>query len=263
MAFFSDFIEGIIFKNDARRYWRAEHFGMTGESIKIKKSATDTIDALMLKPSQSEVLGTVLFFESAHYNHQFHIPQVSYLCQQGFRVVMFDYSGFGLSSGKPSFDGLISDAECVYHWLKTHFNREKFLFFAQGIGCDVALRLYQKHSEDIAGLVLESAYSSRKGWIKDRWGPVVGDLAAAMLKSDAPEPYTILPFVKAPVLIVFPEKDNYVHDAQRKAVLKVIPKSAEMMRVPKAKFLGVFIGKPNVWHEKLLKFFLKKCLKKS
>ncbi|HIU83963.1 MAG TPA: alpha/beta fold hydrolase [Candidatus Aphodousia gallistercoris] len=259
MSFLSEFIEGILFKNDHRNYWRPQHFGMIGEPFKVKNSSDLSIEGVLLKPIDVEVKGTVLFFESAHYNLQFHLPQVSCLCRKGYRVIMFDYSGFGGSEGKPSFNGLANDAECVFKWVATRFKQDKLIFFAQGIGCDVALQLYKRHEDKVAGLILESAYASRKGWIKDRWGPVIGDFAASCLKCSAPEPSAILPFVKVPVLMVFPGRDNYIHSAQRKALLKILPKSAEILKVPEAKFLSVFVGKPNRWHDALLNFISKKC----
>lgn len=255
MPILSRFIEGLYFKNDSRSYWRPEHFGVTAQPFQTSGKSSESISGLLLKAAAGKRLGTVMFFQSLHYNLQFHIPQVAFLCRGGWNVLMFDYAGFGLSGGRPRLDGLIDDAQAAYSWWKSHTEMHDNLFlFSQGFGCGPALQFYQKHEEQVKGIVLESAYASKKGWAKDRWGPVIGDFAASQVTAQSPDPVSILPFVKVPLLMIFPERDNYIHANERKAVMNALPKKAQTWIVPNAKFLSIFVGKNTSWHEGFLNF---------
>ena len=79
----------------------------------------------------------------APHPREFNLPQVVFLATSGFRVILFDYSGCGLSTGKTTIDGLLSDAEAVLSWWQTTTAEGRpLVFFGQGIGCDAALQLY-------------------------------------------------------------------------------------------------------------------------
>ena len=154
---------------------------------------------------------------------------------------------------------LLDDAQSVFSWFKqSEYYRGKIALFAQALGCDAALQFYSQHNSDVCGVALESCYATRRGWIKDRWGPLIGDFAALQLDVKAIEPADILPSIRVPLLEIYPEKDTYVHAAQKKAVFDLTPKSAEIWTVAGAKSLNVFPQTaPN--QQKLVNFFHKKC----
>ena len=259
MGFMSGFVEGFFFNTDNRTYWLPQHFGLKSKRFKVTVASGHKVSGLMLESNKDTINGTVFFFPPAFYNSSFNLGQVAFLTNYGFQVLLFDYSGSGDSAGNCSIDSLLDASESVYNcFLSSEYYTGKIVLFAQALGCDAALQFYSKHSDDICGLALESCYASRRGWIKDKWGPVIGDLAAAQLSINAVEPKDVLPTIRVPLVEIYPEKDTYIHSSERKAVFDITPKSAEIWSVLGAKSLNVF-PQPSPWQEKLVNFFLKKC----
>ncbi|KAH7350434.1 Alpha/Beta hydrolase protein [Pyrenochaeta sp. MPI-SDFR-AT-0127] len=78
-------------------------------------------------------------------------------------VLAFDYRGFGLSSGTPSEEGLIIDAQSVFRWATevAGIDPHRIVLFGQSMGSSVAIALAQQlafQSVSIAGLIITGGF---------------------------------------------------------------------------------------------------------
>lgn len=85
---------------------------------------------------------------------------------QNTHILTFDYRGYGESSGSPSEEGLITDAQTIVDWaLNTaNFKPEQIVIFGQSLGSAVALALVHELAKqdppiDFAGIVITSSFS--------------------------------------------------------------------------------------------------------
>ena len=262
MSLFHDIIEGFFFPSDRRDYWKPEHYGLKGHAFTCPHPAGHTLNGYLFLSGTQETKGRVLFCHSGLFNREFNLPQVLFLIDAGYEVVSFDYSGYGLSGGKSRLDGLLADLEAVVHY-DSEENRFQgpYIIFAQGIGCDAAMQFYHAHRSHVSMLILESMYYSRKGWIKDRWGPLVGDIGAAMLETTSIEPEAVLPEIHVPLLMVYPESGKYIRKSERLKVSSHLPKHALLWTVPKTQSFGIFNTHNGTWSIKALSFIEKKTKK--
>lgn len=61
----------------------------------------------------------IIFCHGYGAGHMAYIKEIDYLCQNGFSVFAFDYTGCDLSGGKPkTFAYSVKDLNCVYNYLK-------------------------------------------------------------------------------------------------------------------------------------------------
>ena len=60
--------------------------------------------------------------------------------------------------------------------------------------------------------------------------------------------------MKVPLLLIYPGDDSFVHSSERKAAIAAAAGRAEVWNVSKAKFLGIFGGRPSEWHDALIRF---------
>ena len=258
MAFLTAFVESFFFNPDSRTYWHPNHYGLKSEAFMCETKDGVHLSGIVI-PAQGKTVtstrGTVLFFHAGTMNREFHLVQPIFLAEAGFNVVLFDYSGFGESTGKAALENLLPDSEAVLSFLDSSpWKSGKYVFFAQGEGCDAALQLADKYPDKPAALILESCYATRRGWVKDRWGPLIGHFAASQIACKATEPAEVLSRVKAPLLLIFPGNDTFVHSSERKAVIAAAGSKAEVWNVPKARFLGIFGGQRSDWHTALIRF---------
>ncbi len=66
-----------------------------------------------------------------------------------YDVFVFDYRGFGDSTGEPTEKGLIRDARYVYDWLHNITNGQRRIYiWGQSLGSAVACQLAARLSDD-------------------------------------------------------------------------------------------------------------------
>ena len=155
MSFISSIAENAFFNVDRRNYWQCSHYGLKSQSFQYQSQTGDVISGQILIPRTNKVKGTVFYCHSAQFNLEFNLPQVAFLCQEGYQVVMFDYAGSGQSTGEIELDGLLVDASAAFNWfMVSEFYTPTVTLFAQGVGCDAALQLYEKYPQAINAIVL-------------------------------------------------------------------------------------------------------------
>ncbi|MCI6530461.1 MAG: alpha/beta hydrolase [Mesosutterella sp.] len=263
MNFLARYVENAFFYSDRLRYWRPEHYGLKGTEFKCTASSGETISGRLLYAGggfEDRPAGTVVYCHSGRMNQEFNLPQAAFLAEGGMNVVLFDYEGCGYSGGQASLDRLGEDTAAVIDWLdESPWKAERIVLFGQFIGCDAALQYYSAHPKRVAGLALESCYATRRGWVKDKWGPLVGDILARFLHSQTVEPAQVLRNSHVPTVVICPGRDFVVHSRERKALLAAIPPHAQVWKAEGLRFLGVFGGQKNIWQESLVQFFREKC----
>lgn len=250
MSFFQSFIESLLFSPDRRSYWRADHFGLAGESLSIPGPQGANLAALWLPPL-GEPRGVVLHLHEGSANHANHLAQVAWLPPAGWGVLMFDYRGFGQSAGSASLAGMTQDAAAALAWLRGRHPAAAIVIFGQGVGGALAPALALAHPQGVKLVAMESAWASHRGLMIDRYGPGVGHAAASQMPGAELDPAVALAQLKVPVVLIQPERDSGVPGKQASALVAAAPAQREVWRVPRTRHLHVF-AYPSEWRERLL-----------
>ncbi len=266
-------MEELFFNGDSRPYWHPAHYDLDGIFFDIPDSSDvlNPISALYLKANKKRnkpPKGSIIYFHSGQFNLQYNLLQVAFLAVEGFDVLLTDYPGCGVTKGKSSFNGLTKTVEVVRDYLfsgTSEFGQSSngYLLFGQGLGAHAALLLYSSMAEKIKGVVLESSYATQKGRIKASFGPVIGDVLSSLIEEIQMQPIEILPTVKAPILLVYPQKDDFARGEKKRLINSISPsqwKYTELLEVPKKKYLNVFAGNSITPPHFQLIEFLKKCI---
>ena len=87
-------------------------------------------------------------------------PFLNTLKQHGFSVLGYDYSGYGLSSGKPTEDNTYRDVIAAYNYAteKLHIPANHIISMGHSLGTGVAV--YLSEQKPTAGLILMSPFLS-------------------------------------------------------------------------------------------------------
>lgn len=264
MGFLSDVVEAMFFRTDSMQYWHASLYGLSavrGEirnTERLKEHEAIAYEVLLPKglSNFSDESPFVFFFHSAQFNMSYNMQQVAFLAEGGLPVVMFDYRGSGRSQGLLSLEGMLLDAELV--WEKVcgcSVRKKKAILLGQGVGADALLRFYSRHERDVAAVVLESVYATQRGWIRDRYGPVIGDICAQLLKATDIQPIDIISQVTCPLIVLRLGKDEFIRDGEKRRFDEALPKGAEIWCVKGSRYLGIFSDNASPYRVKLFSWF--------
>lgn len=126
--------------------------------------------------SGEKALGTVAYFYDASKNITFHFRQVKWLTENNFEVFLFDYPGFGKSSGKVNGNDLVENIKRVINFV--HYRKQgPLITICQSTGgllCSKAIGgSSKKWQSKIDLLVLDNTYASyselMKFYLSKRW----------------------------------------------------------------------------------------------
>lgn len=113
-------------------------------------------------PSKDPAAPTLIYFHGNYGNVGSNAEQASRLARTCCNVLLFDYRGYGHSTGPfPNESRIYADAESVWNYVvqQKQIAPSRILFYGHSLGGGVAVEMAKRHP-DAAGLILESTFTS-------------------------------------------------------------------------------------------------------
>ena len=135
--------------------------GLDFEAVAIRTEDAETLAAWWVPaPGVSQPRGTVLFFHGNAGNISHRIDYLLMFSRLGYATLIFDYRGYGQSSGSPSEEGTYRDAEAAWRWLTRArgIAAGDIVYVGESLGGAVASWLAVRHPP--RALVLLSTFTS-------------------------------------------------------------------------------------------------------
>lgn len=151
----------------------------------------------------SNAPATVLVCHGNAGNISHRLELCSVLLEAGLNVFVFDYRGYGRSTGRPSEAGTYLDAVAAYQWLERK-GCDRIIVYGESLGGGVAAELCLR--ESAAGLVLQSTFTS----IPDIGAELFPWLPVRWLARIRYETLNKLPRIKVPVLVMHSRTDGLI-----------------------------------------------------
>lgn len=186
----------------------------------------DTTDGLRLNgwflKAEGVARATIVYLHGNAQNLTSHVAYVDWLPAAGYNVLVIDYRGYGLSTGRPTRRGILDDARAAWFYARSRpdVDPDKMILFGQSLGGANAIALAGR--EKLPGLravIADSAFSSygRIGREKILDIPVLGWLLwpfSPLIVSSglSPEP-VVAHIAPVPLLLICGDRDTVVPPA--------------------------------------------------
>jgi pimeloyl-ACP methyl ester carboxylesterase len=173
--------------------------------------------------SQTDSLGHLLLCHGNAGNVSDRVLHAALLTAAGFDVLLFDYRGYGRSSGRPSERGTYEDAHAALTCLleQPGVDPRRVFYLGESLGGAIALEL--AFARPPAGLVLLSAFTSVRELARLHY-PF---LPAALVPNAYPNVDRIHR-LRAPLLVLHGDQDDIVPISQGKALFDAAPTPKHM-----------------------------------
>ena len=174
-------------------------------------------------PSPGRAGGHVLLCHGNAGNVGDRVSHAALLTAAGFDVLLFDYRGYGRSSGRPSEEGTYRDARAAWAALlaMSGVDAERVVYLGESLGGAVALALALE--EPPAGLVLQSTFTSIRDMAKRHYPFVPGSLVP-----DAYPSLSRIGGLRAPLLVIHGERDAIVPPMHGDELFAAAPEPKEL-----------------------------------
>jgi uncharacterized protein len=171
--------------------------------------------------------GTVLFCHGNGGNISSCLDSAIIINSLGLNLLVFDYRGYGTSTGSPSEQGTYEDADAAWTYLTSErkIPPGRIIIWGRSLGGPIAARTASMHS---AGLVImESTFSSLQQLVNDRFFRT----PSWVLSNYAYDTRKYLGKVGAPVLVIHSPDDEVVPFAHGKALYQSLTGPGSFLQI--------------------------------
>ncbi len=157
--------EGLIYQTDGKIRCTPWDRAIYYETVFLDTPDGQMIAGWWVPAGQERAVVLYCHGNSGNISHSLDI--VDAFRKMGLSTFIFDYRGFGHSTGKPSERGFILDSEAAWKFLveKKSVPPVKIILFGSSMGGALASRLARLHSPAL--LILESSFTSLNDVVKD------------------------------------------------------------------------------------------------
>jgi fermentation-respiration switch protein FrsA (DUF1100 family) len=162
----------------------------------------------------SKTKATVLFFHGNAGNISHRLDSIRILHSLGLSVFIFDYRGYGRSTGKPSEEGVYQDAQTAWHYLikVRRIDPNRIILFGRSLGGAIAAWLSCR--TQAGAVIIESTFTS----IPDLAAGLYPLLPVRLLARLDFNTLNAMSSIHSPVLISHSKNDEIIPFSHGKAI---------------------------------------------
>jgi hypothetical protein len=198
--------------------------------------------------SRPDPLASLLFCHGNAGNVSHRLENVFHLLQTGFQVLLFDYRGYGHSTGQPSEKGLYRDAVSAWTHLVERADTESAprIIFGRSLGGAVAIELATRVQAD--GLIVESTFTSIR---------TLARLVLPLPMPELPVKYDSLSKIgqlDMPLLAIHGTRDELIPFADGQALFEAAPEPKAWYPIPGAGHNDTYVTGGEAYFQRLAAF---------
>jgi len=180
-----------------------DQLGLTWRNVTLKTEDSESLGAWFVEAPKAR--GCILISHGNAGSLEHRLGLIASLVEMGYSVLLYDYRGYGTSTGKPTEDGLYLDGTSGYNWLLAEgWKPSQIILWGESLGGGVATELATRF--ECAGLVLDHSFTSAvdAGSYHYPWLPV------SLLSVDRFESLEKFPEIQVPILIIHSPDDRVI-----------------------------------------------------
>lgn len=186
---------------DPRRYGIPD-----GERVQIPNADGERLTAWFLPPrGEAGTAGAVIWFHGNAETVAGLAPVIRELRPEHAALLAVEYRGYGESSGTPTVANVQRDADAAWEWLaaRPEIDSSRIVVYGRSLGTGPALQLGATHP--VAGLVLESAFTTLRALARAHY-----PIFPAALAGSGFDNLAAIARVRAPVLFIAGDADRII-----------------------------------------------------
>lgn len=146
-------------------------------------------------------------------------------------VFVYDYQGFGRSSGKPSVEGVCNDAEAAYDCLTSELGIDAGQVILYGESLGAAVSTYLSSKRPCAGIILQSGFASLKRIAGEHF-PLLNIYPGALFPKPPLDSVAVLKMPHPPLLLIHGEFDPVINVRHSRALYEAAVSEKTFLSLP-------------------------------
>lgn len=181
--------------------------GIQGEDVFFTGENNQRLNGWYFEKPGSDYVILFSHGNSGNLTIRHHISRL--MLKAGYSVFVYDYQGFGRSSGLPTIDGICSDGLAAYDYLLNQrgVEPEQIILYGESLGAAVASHLSTVRK--CSGLILQSGFSSLRRIAFEHF-PFLRIYPAGLFPSPPLDSLSILEKSDVPLLLIHGQLDRVI-----------------------------------------------------
>ncbi len=207
------------------------------EEVAIDVEPGIRLHGWFIKSSKEPAAATILFSHGNAGNIADRLDRVKTWRSLGVDFLLYDYRGFGRSTGSPDEEGTYRDGRAAYDYLvkSRGVDPTRLVLMGESLGCAISLQLALDRKAK--GLVLEAPFAS----IPHMAAAIYPFLPAKLFVRTRYDNLLKIPLLKMPVLIVQGTQDEVIPVAQGRMVFDAAPQPKKYLGIEGAHHNDVYV----------------------
>lgn len=202
-----------------QRYFEPERLGLKVEDLWIPSADGERLHGWYFRAeTEKNPKALVVFFHGNAENLTSHFASLAWLPSHGFDYFIFDYRGYGQSSGKATPENTVMDGMQVMRAMRSRVPKGvPLVVFGQSLGGAVALRalIELKHEISVALVVVDSSFGSYRSaarrMLSKNWLTWIFQPLGLLLMSDAWAPgKRVSELAPTPLVVMHGDEDRVI-----------------------------------------------------
>lgn len=239
-------------------YYDPSKFGLQPEDVWTESEKKDKIHGWWFEAKNSK--GTIVFFHGNAENLTSHYMQIVWIVEYGYNLLVFDYPGYGLSSGEPDPESCVYSAYSMIDWVQKNKNphNQPLIIYGQSMGGAIALRaaLDRKEQVPLHAVVADSAFNTFQGIgrkkLSSYWLTWLIQPLAYVLLSDKWAAKDLENLSPIPTLVIHGQKDPVVEPEFGEKIYSELRDPKEIWRIEDGVHIDVFWRHDKLYRQKFL-----------
>ncbi|MBX3039790.1 MAG: alpha/beta hydrolase [Bdellovibrionaceae bacterium] len=250
----------LVYYPSEKTFFDPAKVGLLKEEVEFKIDSGETIHAWWFLSPQKKIKGTFVFFHGNAENLTSHFANLLWLPQAGYNYLIFDYPGYGRSTGRPNPQGNLKAGIAAVDWVAKNKDSGPLIIYGQSLGGNVALRtvLEIKERQPIRAVIIDSSFPSyqkiaaRK--LSHFWLTWIFQPLAYVLMSDTYAPKEIDRISPIPLLVIHGQQDIQVEPEFGDEIYRQAKEPKELWKIQDGFHGSTFWRHDLVYRQKLLDY---------
>jgi fermentation-respiration switch protein FrsA (DUF1100 family) len=211
--------------------------GLPFEEVSLDVEPGVKVSGWFIKAAKEPSAATILFSHGNAGNIGDRLDRVLRLRDLGADFLIYDYRGYGRSTGSPDEEGTYHDGRAAYDYLvrDRRLDPKRLVLMGESLGCAISIQLAIE--KKAAGLVLEAPFAS----IAHMASALYPFLPLGAFVRTRYENLRKIPQLKMPLLLVQGTKDEVIPVAQGKMVYEAAPQPKQYLVIEGAHHNDVYV----------------------
>lgn len=201
------------------------------EPLTVSTPDGETLTAVYVPSSGAHPDQTLIYCYGQHENIGSAWDRIELLYPLGYNIEIFDYRGFGGSTGSPSEPGIQTDALAARAELirRTQVEPQKLIYYGRSLGAAVCIDLALHEPPGV--LITESAFTSVQALVSDG---AYADVPVGALAQSRWDSLAKIPSVPSPYLALHGTQDDYIRYSYSEQLVAAHPGRTQLLPSPGA-----------------------------